>query len=243
MMKSEPFMHRLHENRQKNKGPALARALQDFGLRERPDKTLEDFSVGGGSPAELFERPVMAEMKPLKEEPLADETPPPIDIEAIRQEAFAQGEEKQREEMQAGFSTRLKSVEEAHGAEIDQLKSHITGLAAEIEKGLEAGLKKIEADLSRQVAEILMAFMGERLTHEAVRQFADRIAAESLAVEKPLTIEGNRELLDVLQGRPGFDSSRYRLKPTDAHEIRVVHGNTVLSTRLAARLKELKELV
>lgn len=242
MMKSEPFMHRLHENRQKSKGSALTRALQDFGLHERPDKTLEDFSVGGGSPAELFERPFMAEMKPLKEEPLV-EMPPPIDIEAIQQEAFAQGEEKQREEMQARFSARLKSVEEAHGAEIDQLKSHITGLAAEIEKGLEAGLQKIEADLSRQVAEVLMAFMGERLTQEAVRQFADRIAAESLAVERPLIIEGNRELLDVLQGRPGFDSSRYRLKPTDAHEIRVVHGNTVLSTRLAARLKELKELV
>lgn len=241
-MKSESFMHRLHENRQKGKGSGLARVLQDFGLRDRPDKTLEDFSVGGGSPPQVFERPVVAEIKPLEEELLA-EMPPPIDIEAIRQEAFAQGEEKQREEMQAGFSVRLKSVEEAHGAEIDQLKSHMTGLAAEIEKGLEAGLKKIEADLSRQVAEILMAFMGERLTQEAVRQFADRIAAESLAVEKPLTIEGNRELLDVLQGRPGFDSSRYRLKPTDAHEIRVVHGNTVLSTRLAARLKELKELI
>lgn len=242
MMKSEPFMHGPHENRQKSTGPALARALQDFGLRERPDKTLEDFSVRESPPAEFFEQPVMAEMKPLQEEPLA-EMPPLIDIEAIRQEAFAQGEEKQCKEMQAGFSVRLKSVEEAHGAEIDQLKSHMTGLAAEIEKGLEAGLKKIEADLSRQVAEILMAFMGERLTQKAVRQFADRIAAESLAVEKPLTIEGNRELLDILQGRPGFDSSRYRLRPTDAHEIRVVHGDAVLSTRLAPRLKELKELI
>ncbi|RCL03184.1 MAG: hypothetical protein JSC189_000328 [Candidatus Tokpelaia sp. JSC189] len=235
-------MYNPHENIQKSTRSILARALQDFSMRDRPGRVLKDFSIQENSSPEFSELPPMVEIAPLKEEPLV-EMPPPIDIEILRQEAFAQGEEKQREEMQAGFSERLKLIEEAHGLEINQLKSHMANLAAEIERGLEVGLKKIELDLSQQIAEILMAFINERLTQEAIRQFASKIAAESITVERPLIIEGNKELLGVLQALPDFDASCYRFKPTDAREIRVVYGDTVLSTRLAARLKELKELV
>ncbi|RCL02529.1 MAG: hypothetical protein JSC188_000043 [Candidatus Tokpelaia sp. JSC188] len=237
MMKSEPYMHGLCENAQKSKGLALARVLPDFS--DEPDNPLEDFSAVENPSTDFLER---FSIDFPKEDPSV-EVPLPIDIETLRQEAFEKGEEKQREEMEASFSARLKLIEEAHSTEIDRLREHIANLAEDLERGVESGLKKIETDLSRQIAKILMVFMNERLTQKAVQQFADTIATESIASGKPLTIEGNKELLDFLQQLPNFDKSRYRLRPTNANEIRVFHGKAILSTRLAARLKELRELI
>jgi len=249
MMKPELFMQDIHETMQKGAGPVpvLAQFLKDFAPRCLPDEMVEILLPEDDSPhvpeddsphAEFFEPPAEEEMTPLEEDAAVEMLP--VDLDAVRQEAFHQGEEKQRAEMQAEFSARIKEIEEVHAAEINELRKNVfNNLSVRVEEGL----RKIETGLMRQVTDILAAFVGERLTDEAVGIFAERIAAAGIAAEKPLIVEGDRRFLEVFQSRPDFDPSQYILKPTDDCEIRIVNGDTVLSTRLAPLLGELRELV
>lgn len=245
-MDIEPLMHDMFQSAQPGAEPALSQALRDFAPRILPDDVVEILAPEDNKPqAEFFRSPDAEEMMPLEPEHSREEhAPTPVDVEAIQREAFAAGEEKQRAEMTEVFSARIKELEETHTAQFTALENETNvKLATAMESSIADGLRRIEASLSAQIADILVSFMRDELTQQAVSAFATRIASEALSAETPLIIDGNKKLLEVFEGLAGYNPEQYRLKPTDDREIRMQNGDHVLSTRLAPLLNELKELI
>lgn len=129
-----------------------------------------------------------------------DETPafldspvePPIDIEAERRDAYAQGHEAATQELLLRQQQALEAMAEAHRGEMDTLRTRYEEQAAE---RIAADMTQIATILGQTVsieaAAVLAPIMTEALTAKAVADLADLVAASILdGAVGPVTVSG-----------------------------------------------------
>ncbi|AQX20280.1 hypothetical protein [Bartonella sp. WD16.2] len=167
-----------------------------------------------------------------------------VDSEVVKQKAFDQVEQRTTEELQKQFAAEKQQMEEEHAKAIEATRQGmVEALGAQMHSQLMEGLANLRQGIAKDIAQILAAFIGEKITQEALQQFATKMADQVIDTKQPLVLEGNEKLLEQLKKQEGFDASKFEFQSTNSAEIRLRYGNVVTATQLTPLLATLQELV
>lgn len=207
----------------------LARYLKDFG-ETKPE-------VSAPSP-EVFEEDGAFDFGDLQEDP-------PVDIEAERREAHAQGHAAAVEELSQKHKAEIEELASAHRREMEALsRKYETDTAALVA----AKIREISTDVanavSSQAAEAIAPILTEALTETAVTNLA-RLIEEAILDGSvgPITVRGPRPLFDLLIGQFGKDAGLLRHIETDDLDLSVDIGDAALVTRISAWAVSLRKVL
>lgn len=144
--------------------------------------------------------------------------------EAGRAEALAEAEARIAAE-RAGFEDRLAQ------ARRDWSEGEGAALAAQ----LTAAFADLDATLSERVARLLAPFLTESLRRQAVEALSEAVT-RLLAEPQPaaISITGPEDLIAALSGRLAGLSAAVAFTASDATEVTVSAGETVIETELSA---------
>ncbi|MHC5307637.1 hypothetical protein [Bartonella sp. LJL80] len=247
-MKDASAMNDTQEEIGKKAGAALSTFLSDFAPRRIADEDVEVLPFDEPIHPDIVETAVdfpqaaEEEMSPLDEKPLMSE--PKVDVEQIRREAFEQAVEQTTSELQTKFADEKRVLEEQQTKALADMKQNtVNELAANMQSDLSNGLAMVLDTIGNDVAKVLATFIGNKLSDDALRDFAARIADQAVSAGQPMVVEGNAELLDALSRQAGFDATKFELRANDSADIRLRQGDAVIATRLDPLIVELKELV
>ncbi|MFK0163000.1 hypothetical protein [Rhizobium sp. NPDC090279] len=205
----------------------LSRYLKDFSAEQVSPPHVEDMAFA--EPAEFVDGPME----------------PPVDVEAERRAAYAQGHEAATQELSQTHQAELDAVNESFRAEMDALRIRYEEQAAE----------KIAADMSRiatmlgqaistEAAAILAPIMTETLTTKAVADLAELVRAAILdGSAGPISVSGPRHLFEALHSHLGDDGALLRHVEAQDVDLTVTIGESVLVTRMSAWAASLKEIL
>ncbi|WP_035007149.1 hypothetical protein [Bartonella rochalimae] len=167
-----------------------------------------------------------------------------VDVEVARKEAFDQAVQEVTEKLQKQFEEEKKCLEEEHAKAIEAAKqSMVESLGANVQRQLTKEFSDLRQEISREIAQVLSVFIGEKITEEALQEFATKILDQALSAGKPLVLEGNEKLFEQLKKQRDFDSSQFEFQPTKSTELRLHRGEMVIATQLTPLLTTLKELI
>ncbi len=205
----------------------LSRYLKDFSAEQAPPPHVEDMAFA--EPVEFAESPFE----------------PPVDVEAERRIAYAEGHEAAAQELTQKHQAEIDGMAQSFRAEMDALRIRYEEQAAE----------KIAADMTRiatmlgqaistEAAAILAPIMTETLTAKAVADLAELVRAAILdGSAGPISVSGPRHLFEVLHDRLGDDGALLRHVEADDVDLTVAIGESVLVTRMSAWAASLKEIL
>jgi len=205
----------------------LSRYLKDFGAEQVPPPHVEDMVFA--EPMEFAEIP----------------GEPPVDVEAERRAAYAEGHEAATQELTQKHQAELDAMAESFRAETDALRMHYEEQAAE---KIAADMNRIAAMLGQAIstaaAAILAPIMTETLTTRAVGDLAELVKTSILdGSVGPISVSGPRHLFEVLHSRLGDDGALLRHVEAEDVDLTVTIGESVLVTRMSAWAASLKEIL
>lgn len=205
----------------------LSRYLKDFSAEQVPPPHVEDMA---------FAEPVEFPESPLE---------PPVDVEAERRVAYAEGHEAATQELTQKHQAEIDGMAQSFRAEMDALRIRYEEQAAE----------KIAADMTRiatmlgqaistEAAAILAPIMTETLTAKAVADLAELVRAAILdGSVGPISVSGPHHLFEVLYSHLGDDGALLRHVEAQDVDLTVTIGESVLVTRMSAWAASLKEIL
>lgn len=204
----------------------LARYLKDFGAPPRakaqifqpPSFGSEDDAAAAG---EAFAMPLAL---------------PPIDIEAERATAFAEGRSEAEFELQARHDADMAALKEAHKAELETLRlRYEQDYAMALGERFSMLTGDVADVVAAQAAQVLAPVMNEVLTKGAVADLA-RMIAEGLQDGEgvTITVKGPANLFEQLKSRFEEPAPVFRHVEAQDVDLTVEFGETVLVTRMAA---------
>ncbi|MGY5778606.1 hypothetical protein [Rhizobium sp. LEGMi135b] len=205
----------------------LSRYLKDFSAEQVPLPHVEDMA---------FAEPVEFAESPLE---------PPVDVEAERRIAYAEGHEAATRELTQKHQAEIDGMAQSFRAEMDALRIRYEEQAAE----------KIAADMTRiatmlgqaistEAAAILAPIMTETLTTKAVADLAELVRAAILdGSAGPISVSGPRHLFELLHDHLGDAGALLRHFEADDVDLTVTIGESVLVTRMSAWAASLKEIL
>jgi len=207
--------------------PALSRYLKDFSAEPVPPPHAADMAFA--EQAEFIESPVE----------------PPVDVEAERRAAYAEGHEAATLELSQKHQAELEAMAESFRAEMDALRTSYEEQAAE---KIAADMTRIATTLgqaiSSETAAVLAPIMTETLTAKAVADLADLVRAAILdGGAGPISVSGPRHLFEILLKRLGDDGASLRHVEAQDIDLTVTIGESVLVTRMSAWAASLKEIL
>lgn len=167
----------------------------------------------------------------------------PDRIEAARASGFASGEAAAK----AALETRLAEQREAHARELVAARqAWVSGEAQRLAERLAASLGDLEARLADAASRALAPVLRAEVARQAI---ADLSAELELLLAKEagiaVTISGSEDLIEALRGRLADELAGKALsvtyQPSNAPDVRVVAGQTILETRLGAWAAKIRE--
>ena len=203
----------------------LARYLKDFGTPPRAQApTFQPPSFAqeeAGAATEAFAMPLAL---------------PPVDVEAERVNAFADGRAEAETELSAKHEAAMTALKEEHKAELDALKARYEQeYAHALAERFSILMGEVSDVVAAQAAQVLAPVMNEVLTKGAVSDLA-RVIAEGLQDGEGLmlTVKGPANLFEQLKARFDEPAPVFRHVETQDVDLTVEYGDTVLVTRMAA---------
>lgn len=207
--------------------PMLSRYLKDFGT---------ELPLSSGLPDVAFEE--ASSFLDAPEEP-------PVDIEAERRDAYAQGHEAATQELTGRHRAELEAMAEAHRREIAALRAQYEEHAAEkIATGMTEIATLLGQVVSTQAADALAPIMTEALSAGAVADLAEMVASAVLEGDVgSVTVSGPRHLFELLEARLRDSDALLRHVEADDVDLTVTIGESVLVTRMSAWAASLREIL
>ncbi len=209
---------------------SLARFLRDFSEPELPQAA---FAPSATAAMDI-------DIASLSNEP----EEPPVDVEAERAEAYAEGRAAAEEELRAEYEARIAAMEEAHRNELETIKAENAAALSAISGRVEAVRQEIVQEVSAAALNALLPLVDEMLVAKAVENLAsqvrDAFSAED-AVE--LVVHGPQELTALLETALGEAGFKLRHKEAAGPDLTVEHGEMIFATRLSAWVAGVRELL
>jgi hypothetical protein len=241
----------------------LSRYLPDFSTHRIADEAVEIIAAPV-QPQPLKQEPVQRarsaeRAKETKAPHFADkldaaqqaEVAAIIAVEEEKRTAFATGHaqghtlgrEEGHKEAEALYEAEKARLLREHETEIENLRAAFSReQALLLARSLTEALTALEQNCSVQIAEVLAPLLVGKLEHDAVLEFAHRIAALALEGEAP-EISGPARLLAPLRDHAALLPSGCRFAENASDELSFSFGERVLETRIAPLLEELKAAV
>ncbi|MFS8048838.1 hypothetical protein [Rhizobium sp. BR 314] len=206
---------------------AISRYLKDFGAEQAP-------------PADM---PDMAFAEPLDFPESVVE--PPVDVEAERRAAFAEGHEAATQELSERHRAECEAMSLSFRTEMDALRTRYEEQAAErIAVNLASIATMLGQAISAEAAAVLAPVMTETMTMKAVTDLADLVRTAILdGGAGPISVSGPRHLFEALQANLGESATLLRHVEAEDVDLTVTIGESVLVTRMSAWAASLKEIL
>ncbi len=209
---------------------SLARFLRDFSEPELPQAAFAQ----SAAPAMDFD------IESLSVEP--DE--PPVDIEAERAEAYAEGRTAAEEELRAEYEARIAALEEAHRNELETMKADNAAALSAISGRVEAVREEIVQEVSAAALDALLPLVDEMLVAKAIENLASQIRdAFSADDAVELVVHGPQDLVGLLEAALGEAGFKLRHKEAAGPDLTVENGEMIFATRLSAWVAGVRELL
>ncbi|MHA7969749.1 GTPase [Rhizobium sp. CAU 1783] len=171
--------------------------------------------------------------------------PEPVDVEAVRREAYAEGFEAATRELTEKFAAERLASDAANDEAISQLQ---TRLAEDSARLVADGLKKLSSDLALSVSEqavaALVPFLETEVANKASADLADLLKAALAEGEAgTITVKGPKKLFDLLAGHMQEAAAGLRHVEAEDLDLSVDVAGTVLVTRISAFAASLKKVL
>lgn len=205
----------------------LSRYLKDFSAEQAPVSAISDM---------VFAEPAAFSDSAVE---------PPVDIEAERRAAYAEGHEAATQELSEKHQAELEAATESFRVEMDTLRIRYEEQAAE---RIAADMTRIATMLgqaiSAEAAAVLAPIMTETLTTKAVADLADLVRAAILdGGASPISVSGPFRLFEALQANLGEEAALLRHIEAEDVDLTVTIGESVLVTRMSAWAASLREIL
>lgn len=210
----------------------LARYLKDFSTVAAPP----------AAPAPTFDLPTVDDFE--MDFPALPE-PDPIDLDALKREAYAEGHEAGEKAAAERFEVDRQAMEIAHAqalAERDQkLRDEFAALLA---AKLPEVIEKLSLSVSEQAAVALAPVIGEALAEKAVKDLADLLKAAIASGEAgAVEVKGPRLLFQKLQAEMPDHTGFLRHVEDEDLDLTAEFGDAALVTRISAFTASLKKVL
>ena len=175
------------------------------------------------------------------------ETPsePPVDIEAERREAYAQGHAAATADLTEKYESEARALAEAHARALEELKIRYEVEAAAV-------IASRVLDIAEEVAQLVSAGAATAIAPVMTEALAAK-AAESLAAllrdailegaAGAIVVRGPTRLFDILKAELGEHAGAVRHVETDDIDLAVEIGESVIVTRMSAWAASLKKVL
>lgn len=210
----------------------LARYLKDFSTPETASITLPETDLDFAGTEMDAPFPVFNEAEP-------------VDLEAERRAAYAEGYEAAVAELTERHSLALAEQERAHAETIAQLVTRRDELLA---GAVVEGLSKISAGIafavSDQVAQALAPLFSEQIVENAVAELAKLLEGEMAGGDvATVVVTGPRQMFDRLLDALPERAEALRHVEADDLDLSVEVGDRVLVTRVSAWSASLRKVM
>ncbi|WP_102830621.1 hypothetical protein [Bartonella bovis] len=245
-------MEKIGEELKNEASSTLASFLSDFSsVNEDEDTEVLFFSDESeqACDSEKYEEFLLSDTDFLEEDmeemlPLHIASDNAADFKVAEQKTFDQVEQETTERLQKQFAVEKQQMEKEHAKAIEAAKQGVVDtLGAQMHSQLMEGFADLRQGVSKDIAQVLAAFIGEKITQEVLQQFATKMVDQVIDAGQPLVLEGNEKLLERLKKQKDFDASKFEFKSTNSTEIRLRRGSVVTATQLTPLLMMLQELV
>lgn len=205
----------------------LSRYLKDFGAEQALPPVVADL--------------VFAEQAEFTESAVE----PPIDVEAERRAAYAEGHEAATQDLSQKHRAELDALNESFRVEAEALRARYEEQAAErIAADMTRMATMLGQAISAEAAAVLAPIMTETLTTKAVADLADLVRTAILdGSAGPISVSGPRHLFEALQANLGEEAALLRHIEAQDVDLTVTIGESVLVTRMSAWAAGLKEIL
>ena len=206
---------------------------------------LKDFSSAAASPAPPAPAFDMPSVDAFEMDFPALPEPEPVDVEAIRREAYAEGHEAGEKAAADRFEVDRQAMEIAHAQALAERDQRLRDeFAAIVGTKLPELIQKLSLAVSEQAAVALAPVIGEALAEKAVKDLAD-VLQTAIAGGEAGTIEvkGPRLLFQKLQAEMPEHTSFLRHTEDDDLDLTAEFGDAALVTRISAFTASLKKVL
>jgi hypothetical protein len=161
------------------------------------------------------------------------------------EEAYRGGFAAGRSEAEAEYARTLEEQRDFYAQQLTlERYAWANREAGQLAEQIAGGLKEIENRLGETVARVLRPFLVDAIHRLAVAELCEALDALIGANEGiSLEIFGPEDLLQLLRDKLGGMNVAATFTPSESADVRVVAGQTVLETRLAAWMKKVEESV
>ncbi|MBW8283174.1 MAG: GTPase [Rhizobium sp.] len=176
---------------------------------------------------------------------ISEPEPEPIDLEAERREAYAQGHEAATAELGERHAAELQALRTAHDEAMAALEARLMGEAARrLAEGLERTTAEIALAISEHAAEALSPFLSREVAAKAVADLAELLRSAIVDGEAgTITVKGPRALFELLLAHLPEQQGRLRHVEDEDLDLSVEIEGTVLVTRISAFAASLKKVL
>jgi hypothetical protein len=208
-------------------------------------KYLKDFSVPESTA--LVESSILSSLagSPLPDMSFLSEPEPEIDLEAERQQAFDEGYDKARLELEEHFAGQLAAIANDHDQEIRAMEErHDTEVMRVIHARFFDMTVAISQSVADQTLQALLPIIDADVARRSVVALADAVR-KAMTEEKAadVLVRGPMRLYEML--KPKFDERGIACRHVEAEtvDILVEINETVLTTRLGVWAQSLAEVM
>ncbi|PYB77513.1 GTPase [Rhizobium wuzhouense] len=211
----------------------LARYLKDFSTPSAPPQPVET-AFGGGMDDFEMDFPALPEPEPE-----------PVDLEALRRAAYAEGHEAGEQAAVERLEAERQALEAAHADALAEIEQRLRDeFAAAIAEQLPEVVKRLSISVSEQVAHALAPVIEEGIVERAVDELAEQLeAAISSGEAGTIQVRGPRDLFEkLLSEMPDHAEMLHHVDGTDL-DLTAEFGDTALVTRISAFSASLKKVL
>ena len=171
--------------------------------------------------------------------------PEPVDIEAERRAAYAEGHEAATAELSEKHAAELAQLTAAHQEAMAVLEARLMGETAQrLADGLDRVASEIALAVSEHAAEALAPFLSEEVAAKAVGDLAALLKSAIADGEAGIiTIKGPCALFDRLAACMPEAAETLRHVEVDDLDLAAEFDGTVLVTRISAFAASLKKVL
>ncbi len=169
----------------------------------------------------------------------------PVDVETIRDEAYAEGHETAERELAEKHRQALEAMEEAHREELAAIRQKYEDEIAEhISQAFQQMTTAVSGAVEAAVVRVLSPLIEEKIALQTAAAFASKVAEEikeGTAVR--LQVAGPDRLLETVKTRLAAIDASVDFRETSEIELSFQMGDSVLVTRLAGVVEAMEGLM
>lgn len=211
----------------------LARYLKDFSVPQTATVALDD--VGFGASGMDFDDNDFPALN----------APDPIDLDAERREAYAEGHEAAERELREQYEAERHALEAKHRDEIVALQqAHDAAAGRLVADCLRVIAAEIASSVGNQAVAALAPLISRDIAENAVRDLARLIEDAVLAGEAGvITVRGRGDLFEILKAELPECAGQLHHVEADDLDLTVDIAEAVLVTRISAFAASLRKVL